>query len=71
MTRKRKYKPLPIDESDTVYQCPCGYRANGDYFDVLGARLGCVWCNVCGAHFETSTGKIVPVVIEGQGVLFV
>jgi transcription elongation factor Elf1 len=67
---KTKQKTDP--EWTGLYTCPgCGHAGESDEFDCGGAAIRCLLCNRCNAHFDSVTGKIVPVKLTGEtGVLF-
>lgn len=65
----RKKNPPP--ELEYPKTCPaCGRTAEFDDYDCGGAVFGCLWCNVCGAHFHSVTEKLVPIP-GSDGSLFV
>lgn len=41
-------------EGEEIYHCPhCGNNATADECGVLGAEIGCLFCNACNGEFET------------------
>ena len=60
MPRKKKpIEPSPVVTDDDHVRCPkCGHVGDWDDYDCLGACNGNVFCNACGAEFDTVTGEI-------------